>query len=83
MNGNIKWHKPTGPAFHVGQEWFSGKHRCTIVKVEKYPGTATQHVSDYGVTYMAADGSIHEKDAWNFQVRYTHLADLPFLKSKP
>jgi hypothetical protein len=35
MNDNIKWHKPTGPAFHAGQEWFSGEHRCTIVKVEK------------------------------------------------
>lgn len=28
-----------------------------------------------GVTYEYADGTQHEKDAWNFQVRYMHTAD--------
>lgn len=48
---------------------------------EKISEVATSdHTSDYGVTYQwaEANGEIrqHEKDAWNFQVRYTHAADL-------
>ena len=81
MNGKIKFHKATGPAFNVGEVWVgSGKTKVTIVSVRKYPGATSDHTSDYGVTYewTEADGTInrHEKDAWNFQVRYTHQADL-------
>jgi len=32
-------------------------------------------ISDYGVTYMQRNGTTHEKDGWNFQVRYFHQAD--------
>lgn len=77
MNGKVKWHKPTGPAFNPGEQWVGsgGRSRCTIVSVRKYPGATDDHISDYGVTYQYADGSTHEKDAWNFQVRYHHIAD--------
>ena len=77
MNGERKWHKATGPAFHVGEEWVShaGNIRCWIVSVRHYPGATGHHISDYGVTYRYADGQEHEKDAWNFQVRYGHVAD--------
>ncbi len=78
MNGNGKWHKATGPAFHVGEQWIShsGKIRCKIVAVRRYPGAIGHHTSDYGVTYEYEDGGQHEKDAWNFQVRYGHVADV-------
>jgi hypothetical protein len=82
MNGNHKWHKATGPAFNPGEQWIShaGNIRVAIVSVRKYPGAAPEsnHTSDYGVTYAWNEGNKtvhHEKDAWNFQVRYGHIAD--------
>ncbi len=81
MNGKIKFHKATGPAFNVGEVWVGsdGNTKVTIVSVRKYPGATSDHTSDYGVTYEWEEhGQMvqHEKDAWNFQVRYTHQADL-------
>jgi hypothetical protein len=77
MNGKIKFHKAAGPAFNVGEVWVSVTGvNVEIVEVVKYPGATEDHTDDYGVTYRnIVDGSIHEKDAWNFQVRYTHHAD--------
>ncbi len=77
MNGKIKFHKATGPAFNVGEVWVSVSGvRVEVVGVSKYPGATEDHTDDYSVTYRnTVDGSIHEKDAWNFQVRYTHHAD--------
>lgn len=82
MNGVRKWHKAHGPAFNPGEAWIShaGNIRVTIVEVRKYPGAAkdSNHTSDYGVTYEWTErgGAVqHEKDAWNFQVRYGHIAD--------
>ena len=82
MNGAHKWHKATGPAFNPGEQWVShgGNIRVTIKSVRKYPGSpaACNHVSDYGVTYEWLENGNpkqHEKDAWNFQVRYGHIAD--------
>lgn len=82
MNGKIKFHKATGPAFAVGEIWVgSSGHKVEIVSVRKYPGATSDHTSDYGVTYKVNTVSdnpelTHEKDCWNFQVRYTHQADL-------
>lgn len=80
MNGKIKFHKATGPAFAVGEIWVgSSGHKVEIVSVRKYPGATSDHTSDYGVTYKTDPSNseqVHEKDAWNFQVRYTHQADL-------
>jgi hypothetical protein len=75
MNGNKKFHKPTGPAFNVGEVWHgvSGT-QVTIVSVRKYDNGGTQ-ISDYAVTYDQLGGVRCEKDAWNFQVRYQHDAD--------
>ena len=77
MNGQRKFHKATGPAFTVGEVWYSVSNVAVeIVSVEKYPGATQDHTDDYSVTYRnTVDGSVHEKDAWNFQVRYTHQAD--------
>ena len=81
MNGKIKWHKATGPAFNQGEIWVSvSGTKVEIVSVRKYPGATSDHTSDYGVTYktdpLNNPTQTHEKDAWNFQVRYTHQADL-------
>jgi hypothetical protein len=77
MNGKRKFHKATGPAFQVGEVWYSVSNVAVeVVSVERYPGATYDHTDDYSVTYRnTVDGSIHEKDAWNFQVRYTHQAD--------
>lgn len=86
MNGEIKWHKATGPAFNKGEVWISsGGGRVTIVSVRKYPGSTDDHCSDYGVTYEWEErGKIvqYEKDGWNFQVRYTHVADMKILEKR-
>lgn len=73
MNGAKKWHPATGPAFNPGEQWKSaaGKIRCKIVSVRKYGDGKW----DYDVTYEYEDGVQSSKDAWNFQVRYYHVAD--------
>ena len=82
MNGNIKFHKATSPAFNPGEVWVgSSGSKVTVVSVSKYPGATSDHSSSYGVTYewKTATGNNtiqYEKDCWNFQVRYTHSADL-------
>jgi hypothetical protein len=81
MNGNVKWHKANGPAFLPGEIWCGvGGTKVEIVSVRRYPGATGFHTSDYGVTYKTSPDTnpdlLHEKDAWNFQVRYTHIADL-------
>lgn len=81
MNGKVKFHKATGPAFHPGEIWVSANGvKVEIVEVRKYPAATGDHASDYGVTYktdpVVNSQQINEKDAWNFQVRYTHQADL-------
>lgn len=81
MNGNIKFHKANGPAFNPGEVWIgSSGIKVEIMSVHKYPGATSDHASDYAVTYKTDPinnpSKIHEKDAWNFQVRYTHQADL-------
>lgn len=81
MNGNVKWHKATGPAFNPGEVWYGvGGIKVEIVSVRHYPGATGHHTSDYGVTYKTDPDTnperTHEKDAWNFQVRYTHAADM-------
>jgi hypothetical protein len=73
MNGKVKFHKPNGPAFAVGQEWqaISEHFSCWIDSVRKFG----EGKFDYIVNYHYADGTKSEKDAWGFQVRYRHVAD--------
>jgi hypothetical protein len=79
----MKFYKTTGPAFNPGEEWVGASGasdaRVRIVSVRKHPCATTDHTSDYGVTYEWVEHGVivqHEKDAWSFQVRYTHVADL-------
>lgn len=82
MNGKIKFRKATGPAFAPGEVWVSSSGaKVTIVSVSLYKYAAnlpSPDNADYAVTYAWVEhGSVvqHTKDAWNFQVRYTHIAD--------
>ena len=80
MNGAKKFHKANGPAFNPGEVWYSSSgSRVEIVSVRKYNNMIMTEeqlgISDYGVTYLQSNGSTNEKDAWNFQVRYEHVAD--------
>jgi hypothetical protein len=63
----------TDPAFNPGERWVdSSMSPVFIVRVEKYPGIPSEFSSNYGVIYLQADGTYHDKDAWSFQVRYNH-----------
>ncbi len=73
MNKTVKFHKANGPAFHMGEIWkniVSG-HEVEIVNVRKFGNEKW----DYEVTYIDENDQRWKKDAWNFQVRYTHCAD--------
>ena len=74
MNGVRKFHSPDGPAFAPGQEWVScsGKIRCWVIGTRRWGSDKW----DVEVTYRYADGAESRKDAWNFQVRYEHIADV-------
>jgi len=75
MNGKIKFHKANGAAFNAGEQWVScdgAGIKCEIVSVRKFGDGKW----DYEVTYKYPNGDISTKDAWNFQVRYQHVADL-------
>lgn len=75
MNGTKKWHKANGPAFAPGEEWVSvdgAEHQRKIVSVRKFGNGKW----DYEVTYKSLTTDMEwTKDAWNFQVRYQHIAD--------
>jgi len=73
VNGAKKWHPATGPAFYAGEQWesVSGKIKCEIVSIRKWGDGKWS----YDVTYRYRDGQEATKDAWNFQVRYQHIAD--------
>lgn len=72
MNRQVKFHKPNGPAFNKGERWIgSSKSEVVIISVEKFG----EGKFDHQVKYSQVDGSVAEKDAWNFQVRYQHIAD--------
>jgi len=72
MNGANKFHPPGGPAFRVGEQWIGGNELPVwITNIRKYgPGKW-----DADVEYMYEDGVRNVKDAWNFQVRFAHVAD--------
>lgn len=76
MNGKIKFHKPTGPAFNPGEVWVGSGGIRVVIKSVRKAATDSQGISDYWVTYDTGEGIEHEKDAWSFQVRYNHQADL-------
>ena len=73
MNGSKKFHPARSPAFAQGQAWFdSTNRRVEIVGVEMF----AQGKFDGEVFFKCDLGTVYAKDAWNFQVRYNHQADL-------
>lgn len=74
MNGAQKFHPPSGPAFSPGEIWKAADGSgttCEIVTTVPFG----QGKWDWEVEYRYPDGSTSYKDAWNFQVRYYHIAD--------
>ena len=74
MNGAKKFHNPNGPAFNEGEKWLTPKGRSFVIiqRVERYGVDKW----DADVYYTQIDGSTAHKNAWSFQVRYEHQADL-------
>lgn len=77
MNGAKKWHSPDGPAFNEGERWVgSSGTPVTIHRTVRY-GVDKWDVDVFYWVPMDSRRSIEcRKDAWNFQVRYQHEADL-------
>lgn len=73
MNGAAKFHSPDGPAFNKGEVWRSPSGAIATIESTRRYGPAKWDVE---VTYTFSDGTSTSKDAWNFQVRYGHIADL-------
>jgi hypothetical protein len=74
MNGAKKFHSADGPAFNQGEVWISGEHEAQIIRTERY-GCGKWDVDVY---YSYPNDPLKEvrKNAWSFQVRYQHKADL-------
>lgn len=77
MNRKIKWHAPTGPAFAAGEQWVAADKSgstCEIIRVKQFGAGKWDHE----VYYRPSSDPAREfsKDAWHFQVRYIHIADL-------
>ena len=72
MNDAIKLHSPDGPAFNKGEVWRSASGIIAIIESTRRYGSDKWDVE---VTYSFLDGTISSKNAWSFQVRYTHRAD--------
>lgn len=76
MNGAKKFHKPESPAFNPGERWIgSSGVVAEILRVERYG--VDKWDADVFYYYPTLEGGreVH-KNAWSFQVRYQHQADL-------
>ena len=76
MNGAKKFHKATGPAFNKGEIWIGSSGSKVVIDSVDCFDSIPVHTSDCVVEYKQSDGSTCRKDAWNFQVRYQHIADI-------
>lgn len=77
MNGHRKFHKGDGPAFAPGEIWHAcdgSGHKVEIIGVRRY-GNDKWDISVYYKWTERGEERVHDKDAWNFQVRYYHSAD--------
>lgn len=77
MNGAMKFHSPDGPAFNAGERWVgSSGTPVTIHKVVRY-GVDKWDVDVFYWYPMDERRSVEScKNAWAFQVRYQHTADM-------
>lgn len=75
MNHAIKFHSPDGPAFNPGERWIgSSKHVVQIISTRRYGPDKWDVDVEYGWGERG-ETRTNNKDAWNFQVRYNHIAD--------
>lgn len=68
----VKFRKPDSPAFNPGEVWFSAckRSRVVIISTERY------HTDKWSVTVNYKDDfTERDKNAWDFQVRYSHQSD--------
>lgn len=76
MNGHVKLHKPESPAFNKGERWYSSDGFCACIeRVERY-GVDKWDVDVYYTNPNVGNGRLAVKNAWSFQVRYQHQADM-------
>ena len=87
MNNTVKFHKANGPSFNKGEVWVAPSGSRVIIDGVRRFGFGKW---DYEVSYHWIQITQDEngnnaftrvecsKDAWNFQVKYQHIADLAF-----
>lgn len=75
MNGEIKFHSPDGPAFNKGERWVGSSGAVYVIVDRRRWGTDKWDVDIFYILEGQPDIKWH-KDAWNFQARCTHAADL-------
>jgi hypothetical protein len=75
MNSKIKFHSPNGPAFLPRQRWVSSSGtEVEILSTARWGND--KWMVDVTYCVVCEPEQTWQKDAWNFQVRYTHQADL-------
>ena len=74
VNGAKKFHSPDGPAFNAGEKWNSGRFEVEVLRTVRY-GVDKWDIDVYYFYPDRPDQEVH-KNAWSFQVRYQHQADL-------
>ena len=72
------FYQTTSSVFNKDEIWVdSSGYSVSIYLVYKYDEYSdSEHISDFCVVYKTKDGYMYQTDAWNFQVRYTHISDV-------
>lgn len=77
MNGAKKFHSPDGPAFNPGEIWVGSSGEAVEVYATQRYGIDKWDVDVYYTPHGPNAAEIgYRKNAWSFQVRYQHKADL-------
>ncbi len=75
MNGAQKFHSPDGPAFNKGEQWI-GRSGSTYEIISTHRYHKDKWSVDVTYCLVGKPEQTWTRDAWNFQVRCTHSADL-------
>lgn len=75
MNGKTKFHSPDGPAFNTGERWIGTSGAVYVIQGRRRYALDKWDVE---ISYFleGQPETVWSRDAWHFQVRFTHQADL-------
>lgn len=70
-----KFHKPEDIVFERGEVWYDSQDNKVIILGTSRYAEGTYDVNIYYKGAKEGQNWVHDKDAWNFQVRYTHSSE--------